>query len=49
MSYQELIGQLDYIYRGFWREYGAKGMDHLPLVNEGKVRSASTILIQISS
>ena len=35
MSYQGLVDKLDYVYRGFWREYGAKGMDHLPLLEEG--------------
>ena len=34
-TYADLIGKFDYVYRGFWKEYGAKSVDHLPLVSEG--------------
>lgn len=35
MAYQSLIDKLEYVYRGFWKEYGANCVDHLPLVSEG--------------
>ena len=28
-----VINKLDYVYRGFWKDYGANCVDHLPLGN----------------
>lgn len=35
MSYQAFYDKFDYVYRGFWREYGSSCTDHLPLVSDG--------------